>query len=53
MITLTLSTLCFYLYSQMYRTTGKDPLGSVFARIEEDEKSLEQDATTQLTQFSK
>ena len=26
MITLTLSTLCFYLYSQMYRTTGKDPL---------------------------
>ena len=43
----------FFAYYQMYMVTGYDPIGSVFSRIELEEKDLEKQATTILTQFHK
>ncbi len=42
-----------YAYYQSYTVTGYDPIGSIFARIEMDEKELEKEATAILTQFHK
>ncbi len=39
------------LYYQMYTITGYDPIGSIFSKIELEEKELEKQATVILTQF--
>ena len=41
----------FLSYYQVYMVTGYDPIGSVFSRIEFEEKELEKQATAILTQF--
>jgi hypothetical protein len=45
------STLLSWIYYRVYISTGSDPLGSVFARIEEEEKEIESAATAELTKF--
>ncbi len=47
----TVTALFLALYSLFYKNTGHDPLGTVFARIENDERELEEKATKSLTQF--
>lgn len=38
-------------YSSFYKSTGLDPVGSVFSRIEKEEKDIEKQVTEQLTKF--
>lgn len=45
------SNLVGFLYALFYKSTGYDPIGSVFARIEEEEKNIENEATKFLTKF--
>lgn len=45
------SSIASWIYYIIYTTTGYDPIGSVYARIEQEEKSLEQEAEKLLTQF--
>lgn len=47
----TLSTSFSWLYYKIYQTSGSDPLGSVFGRIEDEERALENEAIEALTQF--
>jgi hypothetical protein len=47
----TISTLLSWVYYIIYQSSGSDPLWSVFGRIEDDEKTLEREATQALTQF--
>lgn len=49
----TLSASIAWIYYRMYKVSWYDPIGSVFARIEEDDRALERDATTILTHFHK
>jgi hypothetical protein len=51
LLSTTLTTALSYLYYAIYESTWADPVGSVFARIETEEKSLEKAATNSLTQF--
>jgi hypothetical protein len=46
-----LSHILSWLYYHLYTITGYDPLGSIFSRIEHDEKQLEQKASDLLTRF--
>ncbi len=39
------------LYSFIYRSTGFDPIGNIFSRVESEEKALEQSIEARLTQF--
>ena len=48
----TVSALISWAYYAFYRTTGHDPIGAIFARIEQEEKSLEREATASLTHFT-
>lgn len=45
------SNLVHLAYYSMYQATGYDPIGSVFERIEQEEKGLEANATEFLTRF--
>jgi hypothetical protein len=49
----TVSVCISWIYYHMYVMSGFDPIGSIFARIEEDERALERDATALLTNFHK
>ena len=42
---------CFGIYAWIYRTTGFDPIGSIFSRIENEEKALEKSVAEALTRF--
>lgn len=43
--------LLFWIYYRIYRATGYDPIGILFARIENEEKEEEKQATATLTHF--
>ncbi len=49
----TISTLISWLYYKIYQSSWSDPLGSVFWRIEEEERVLENEAIQTLTRFNK
>lgn len=49
----TLTTIISWIYYRMYMISGYDPIGSVFSRIEADERALEMDAAALLTNFHK
>lgn len=46
-----ISTLISWIYYLIYRSTGKDPIGTIFSRIEEEEREIEKQATEALTKF--
>ncbi len=46
-----ISTLISWIYYLIYRSTGKDPIGTIFSRIEEEEREMEKQATATLTKF--
>lgn len=46
-----ISGVIFWAYYRMYTVTGADPIGSIFARIEQEEKESERQATETLTHF--
>ncbi len=48
-----ISSTTYLIYRYIYTTTGYDPIGSVFARIEQEEKILEGETEKFLTQFHK
>lgn len=46
-----ITTLLSWIYFLIYKSTGKDPIGDVFSRIEAEEREMEQQATATLTKF--
>ncbi|GAB0174681.1 MAG: hypothetical protein HHAS10_05600 [Candidatus Altimarinota bacterium] len=46
-----MTTAFSWIYYKIYQASGSDPLGSVFGRIEEEERALENEAIQTLTQF--
>jgi hypothetical protein len=49
----TLSNFISWIYYFIYKTSGYDPIGNIFAQIELDEKEIEKNATKKLTNFHK
>ncbi len=46
-----ITTMISWIYYSIYRATGKDTIGDIFTRIENEEKNLEKQATAALTKF--
>jgi hypothetical protein len=50
-LTAIISGIVFWAYYRMYTLTGADPIGSTFARIEQEERESERQAIETLTRF--